>query len=91
MPAPQLLTTTVSANGQVTIPKTIRTLSGWKAGTRLVVENTPDGVLLKPMPVFAKTSPEQVFGSLGHRGAPKSMEDMDAAILAEAKCRHGSD
>ncbi|MCZ0942495.1 MAG: AbrB/MazE/SpoVT family DNA-binding domain-containing protein [Gammaproteobacteria bacterium] len=91
MSAPKSLTTIVSADGQVIIPETVRTLLEWKAGTRLVVENTSDGVLLKPEPVFAETSPEQVFGSLGRRGAPKLMEDMDASILAEAKRRHVGD
>ncbi|MCY3794634.1 MAG: AbrB/MazE/SpoVT family DNA-binding domain-containing protein [Gammaproteobacteria bacterium] len=88
MSEPQFLTTTVSTKGQVILPKAIRTLLGWRAGTRVVVENTRDGVLLKPLPVFDETRPEQVFGSLGYRGAPRSVEDMDAAVLAEAKRRH---
>ena len=88
MSEPQFLTTTVSTKGQVILPKAIRTLLGWQAGTRVVVENTRDGVLLKPLPVFDETHPEQVFGSLGYRGAPRSVEDMDAAVLAEAKRRH---
>ena len=51
-------TTTVSTKGQVILPKAIRERRNWPAGTRLVVEETPDGVLLKPAPVFAPTRPE---------------------------------
>jgi len=91
MSEPQFLTTTVSTKGQVILPKAIRTLLGWRAGTRVVVENARDGVLLKPLPVFDETCPEQVFGSLAYRGAPRSVEDMDAAVLAEAKLRHAGD
>lgn len=91
MPAPQLLTTTVSSTGRVTLPKAIRNLLGWRAGTRVVVESTREGVLLKPLPVFDETSPEQVFGCLGYRGSPRSVEDMDAAVLAEAKRRQSGD
>jgi len=43
----QKLTTTVSTKGQVIWPKVIRDQRHWAAGTELVVEDTPDGVLLK--------------------------------------------
>jgi hypothetical protein len=54
----------------------------------LVVEDTPDGVLLKPAPVFAPTRPEDVAGMLAYRGPPKTLEAMDAALTAELKRRH---
>ena len=80
-------TTIVSADGRITLPDAIRQALGWQAGTRLAVENTPEGVLLKAVPVFAETRPEEVFGMLAYRGAPKSLADMDAGVLAEAKRR----
>lgn len=82
------LTTTVSTKGQVILPKAIRRQRRWDAGTRLVVENTTEGVLLKQAPLFPATNPEDVFGSLPYRGAPKSVEEMEAGISAEAKRRH---
>ena len=85
------LTTTVSTKGQVILPKQIRERRAWGAGTRLLVEDTPEGVLLKPAPVFAETRPEDVFGSLPHTGRPKSIEEMDAGVLAEARRRHARD
>ena len=52
------------------------------------MENTPEGVLLKPEPVFAETRLEDVFGCLAYRGTPKTLEEMEAGVLAEAKRRH---
>ena len=88
MPAPERLTTTVSTRGQVVLPKTIRRALRWEAGTRLAVESTPEGVLLRPLPVFAETRPEDVFGRLALNGPAKSLAEMEAGILAEAKRRH---
>jgi AbrB family looped-hinge helix DNA binding protein len=87
MTAVETLTTTVSSKGQVILPKAIRQRRNWEAGTRLVVEDTPDGVLLKVAPVFAPTRPEDVAGMLAYRGQPKTVEEMDAAITAEVKGR----
>ena len=90
MAKPDLMTT-VSTKGQVILPKAIRQRRAWEAGTRLQVEETPEGVLLKRAPAFAATRPEEVFGLLPHRGAPKSPEEMDAAVMAEARRRHDRD
>ena len=81
-------TTTVSTKGQVILPKAVRERRKWAAGTRLTVEETPDGVLLKRAPVFKPTRPEDVFGMLHYSGPPKTIEEMDAAITAEVKRRH---
>ena len=88
MPEFDGFTTTVSTKGQVILPKAIRRTLRWGAGTRLVVENTPEGVLLKPAPAFAETRSEDVFGRLAHPGPAKSLTDMEVGILAEAKRRH---
>jgi AbrB family looped-hinge helix DNA binding protein len=88
MSAPEKLTTTVSTRGQVVLPKAIRRQRRWKAGTCLVVQDTPEGVLLKPAPLLPETKPQDVYGSLPYRGAPKTLEDMEAGIAAEARRRH---
>ena len=88
MPATTKLTTTVSTKGQVILPSAIRQRREWVAGTRLVVEETAEGVLLKPAPIFPPTRPEDVRGSLPCRGKPKTIAQMNAAVLAEAKRRH---
>lgn len=85
------VTTIVSTKGQVILPKAIRQRREWEAGTRLVVEETEDGVLLRKAPAFAMTRPDQVFGVLAFKGEPKSLDDMDAGVLAEARRHHDSD
>jgi AbrB family looped-hinge helix DNA binding protein len=88
MSAVEKPTTVVSTRGQVILPKAIRQRRRWGAGTRLVVEDTPDGVLLRPAPLFPVTKPEDVFGSLRHRGGPRSLEEMEAGIASEARGSH---
>jgi AbrB family looped-hinge helix DNA binding protein len=80
--------TTVSTKGQVILPKAIRQRRKWGPGTRLIVEETPEGVLLKPAPLFPPTRPEDVAGMLAYDGPPKTIEEMDEAITAEIKARH---
>jgi AbrB family looped-hinge helix DNA binding protein len=91
MASSERLTTTVSTKGQVILPKSIREQRHWAAGTRLVVESTAEGVLLKAAPSFAPTRPEDVFGCLRYDGPPKTLEEMEAGIAAEAKRRHARD
>ncbi|WP_114947592.1 AbrB/MazE/SpoVT family DNA-binding domain-containing protein [Microvirga calopogonii] len=85
------LMTVVSTKGQVILPKSIRQHRHWDPGTRLVVEETPEGVLLKAAPAFAPTQPDDVYGSLPYQGPPKTLEEMEASIAAEAKRRHARD
>lgn len=81
------ISTVISTKGQVILPKAIRDLRDWTAGTQLIVEDTPEGVLLKSAPVFTETNLEDVFGVLKHSGPAVSLEAMDAAIVSEAKRR----
>lgn len=87
-PIAEQLTTVVSTKGQVILPKAVRQRRHWEPGTRLVVEETPDGVLLRRARVFPETRPEDVAGSLRYEGSPKTIEEMDAAITAEVRRRH---
>jgi len=88
MATAEKLTTTLSTKGQVILPAEIRRRRHWDVGTKLMVEDTPDGVLLKAAPLFAPTKMEDVFGSLPHDGPPMTLEEMDAAIEAEVMRRH---
>jgi AbrB family looped-hinge helix DNA binding protein len=81
-------TTRLSTKGQIILPIEIRRRRRWEAGTRLIVEDTPEGVLLKPAPLFKETRPEEVFGMLPHRGPAKTVEEMQAGIEAEVQRRH---
>ncbi len=88
MPAPEKLTTTVSTKGQIILPKAIRRALSWEAGKKLIVEHASEGVLLKPLPVFARTRTDDVFGCLAFGGPAKTVAEMRAGVLAEAKRRH---
>jgi AbrB family looped-hinge helix DNA binding protein len=91
MTSAQKKTVTLSTKGQVILPKAIRQRRHWDAGTRLVVEDTADGVLLKSAPLFKPTRLEDVCGSLKYSGRPKTLEEMDAGVLAEARRRYARD
>ena len=91
MAKPADLTTVLSTRGRIILPKSIRQRQGWAAGVRLTVEDTPEGVLLKPASHFAQTRPEDVFASLGYSDAPKTIEEMDAAVADKARRRHAGD
>ena len=91
VPPPIRQTTTVSTKGQVILPKSIRDQRHWNAGTRLLVQNTDDGVLLKAAPFFTPTRPDDVFASLPRKTAPKTLKEMEAAIAMEVRRRHARD
>jgi hypothetical protein len=66
---------TVSTKGRVTLPKS-------------VPEDTPEGVLLRPAAQFPETAIGEVCASLPSSGRPKTLEEMEAGILAEARRRN---
>jgi AbrB family looped-hinge helix DNA binding protein len=88
MASAEKLSTIISTKGQIILPKAIREQRHWPAGTRLVVEDTKDGVLLRAAPVFAPTRGKDVFASLPYQGPPQTLAAMEAGIAAEAKRRH---
>ena len=81
-------TTLMSSKGQVIIPKALRSRHQWLAGTRLVAEETAEGVLLRPLHATAKLPPAEGLAAL-HALAkvrrPRSLAEMDAAIAREAR------
>jgi AbrB family looped-hinge helix DNA binding protein len=79
--------TRVSTKGQVILPKAIRDKRNWTPGTELTIEDKPEGVLLKASPSVAPTKVEDVFGRLGPVDRVLTIEDMDAAVMAEAQRR----
>ena len=79
--------TVVSTKGQIILPKAIRDRRRWTPGTKLTVEETSDGVLLRASPAFPETTLDEVFGSMRYDGPALLLEDMDAAVMREAKRR----
>lgn len=81
-------TTKLSSKGQVILPKHIRTAHKWQAGVEFSVEDTPDGVLLRPLKSFKPTRLEDVIGCAGYTGPAKTIEEMDAAIATGIKATY---
>jgi AbrB family looped-hinge helix DNA binding protein len=79
-----MATTILSSKGQLIIPKTMRSRHHWQAGTVFVVEETEDGLLLKPQKSFPTTRVEDGLGCAGYQGPPKTLEEirdgLDAAV-----------
>lgn len=82
-------TTRLSSKGQIILPKSIRAAHQWEPGVEFQVEDTADGVLLRPVKAFSPTSLEEVIGCTGYQGPGKSLEDMEAAIAAGVKAKRG--
>lgn len=87
MPAGDKNTTTLSTKGQLILPLAIRRKRRWEAGTKLIVEETPEGVLLRSAPLFSPSRMEEVYGIANYTGPRVPVEAMDAAILEEVKRR----
>jgi len=80
--------TRLSTKGQIILPKNIRTSRAWVPGTEFTVEETGDGVLLRPTGRFPQTSLDQVAGCLRPRRKSKTVAQMHAAIRREVIRRH---
>ncbi|MIL09419.1 AbrB/MazE/SpoVT family DNA-binding domain-containing protein [Salmonella enterica subsp. enterica] len=82
----------ISSKGQLVVPKAIRDAHGWDAGTEVEFVASGDEVILKTVrnqdPRFPPTDWED-FRKLRikYDGPPVSIEEMDLAVLEEAKRR----
>jgi AbrB family looped-hinge helix DNA binding protein len=81
------ITTRLSSRGRITLPKTVREAHDWRPGLEFEIEDRPEGVLLKPVSPFPRTTIDDVLGCRGYCGPRRSIEEIDAGVLEEAK-RH---
>jgi AbrB family looped-hinge helix DNA binding protein len=81
-------TTRLSTKGQIILPKNIRTSRAWGPGTEFTIEETSDGILLRPGVRFPETSIDEVAGCLPSKGKPRTLAQMDAAITHQVGRRH---
>lgn len=81
-------TITLSSKGQIVLPQAIRRKLRLAAGAKLRVEELDGKIVLEPEPLFKPTRLEDVYASANYKGAPVSIEEMDAAIMDEVKRRH---
>ena len=56
--------TRLSNKGQIVIPKTVREHYGWERGLDFIVEDAGEGVLLRPVKPYRKTSIKEVLGCI---------------------------
>jgi len=84
-----MITTKLSTKGQVILPKSIREAHGWLPGAKFSLEETGDGVILRPVTCFPPARIEDVAGSLKYRGRARSVREMDRGIEREVRRRRG--
>lgn len=77
-------TVRLSSKGQFVLPKSIRDLHHWGAGTELVVVERGSEVVITAAKPFAPTRLEPPETPSVYSGKPLSIEEMDLAIAAEA-------
>jgi AbrB family looped-hinge helix DNA binding protein len=80
-------TTRLSSKGQIILPKSVREARHWPTGTEFVVENTAEGVLLRPLKPLPPSRLDAVAGCLRGPHPPASIAEMEAAIDAEIAAR----
>jgi len=78
-------TTRLSNKGQIVIPKQVRSAHGWEPGLQFIVEDTGDGIKLKPMIPYLETKADELLGCVGYQGPKKSLKEMEAAIAKGAQ------
>ncbi|MGA2600103.1 MAG: AbrB/MazE/SpoVT family DNA-binding domain-containing protein [Bryobacteraceae bacterium] len=81
-------TTRLSTKGQIILPKGIRVARAWVPGTEFTIEESGDGVLLRPAARFPETDLESVAGCLRSKRKSKTTAQMPAAIDREVARRH---
>jgi AbrB family looped-hinge helix DNA binding protein len=79
--------TRLSSKGQIVLPSRIRNAHQWKTGTEFQVEETSEGILLKPCGGREESRIEDVAGCLKAKRRV-SLAEMKAAVASEAKARH---
>ncbi|HIJ80959.1 MAG TPA: AbrB/MazE/SpoVT family DNA-binding domain-containing protein [Desulfuromonadales bacterium] len=74
----------LSSKGQFVLPKSVRDRHHWQAGTRLVVIDRGEEVVIKSAEPFAATTFEAPDAPSVYRGTRLSLDDMKRAVAAEA-------
>jgi AbrB family looped-hinge helix DNA binding protein len=78
----------MSTKGQIVLPKSVRDSHAWGPGTEFAVEETREGILLRPARLFPRTTLDQVVGCLRYKGKAKTLKEMDDGIRRAVMERH---
>jgi AbrB family looped-hinge helix DNA binding protein len=79
MPQAAITKTTLSTKGQIVVPKAMRDQKRWQAGTRLVLKDTPEGILITPEQAEKIYTVEDIIGILRNDGPRVTIEQMNEA------------
>ena len=77
--------TRLSSKGQIVIPRQIRQSRGWRTGTAFTIIADGDSLILKPVVTRTTVAIDEVVGCAGYVGSKKSLAEMDAGIVEEAR------
>lgn len=77
--------TRLSRKGQIVIPRQIRQSHGWRPGVAFTIIDDGESLMLKPVVSRSAVDIEDVIGCAGYVGEKKSLAEMDAGIVEEAK------
>lgn len=80
--------TRLSTKGQIVLPKGIRASRAWGPGTKFTVEETEEGILLRPSGNFPEADLKDVAGCLRSKRKTKTLTQMRSAIGREVMRRH---
>ena len=80
--------TRLSTKGQIILPKSIRSSRDWRPGMSFLIEETRDGILLRPAGCFPKTDMKEVAGCLRSNRKTAKPGQMRAAARREVLRRH---
>lgn len=86
-----MLSTTLSSKGQVVIPKELRDARQWQAGMSLIVEEVPQGLLIRAdqSHFFPPTTVDQVRGIAKYTGPYLSDEEIEKRLNAAVAKKFG--
>ena len=82
--------TTLSSRGQVVIPRKIRQDHGWRSGLVFSIIEEGNKLILKPISNKKTVDINDVIGCAGYTGSKKSLAEMDAGIIEEARKQSAS-
>ncbi len=77
--------TRLSTKGQIVLPKHIRVTRAWRPGTKFAIEESGEGILLRPAESFAKSDLAEVAGCLRSRRKPETPSQTRTPIPREVK------
>ena len=77
--------TRLSSKGQIVIPRQIRQSHGWRPGVAFTIIDDGDSLILKPVVSKTSVTIKDVIGCAGYVGAKKTLAELDAGVVEEAR------